>query len=165
MKIISWIKEKIGFKTAINYWNAPTSAKNIKDRYANLYQAYCSFHEEINFPESENSVNNISGNYSVGGHNSWDKKSQYNGNFSLLKIKNNFEAKWNLGFSDQIQTGKGFLYKNFLHIQFQYKDDEHSFNGEVIFLFINENKAIGFWIEEGIFEVGYEELTLKNKGF
>ncbi|MBD0404723.1 hypothetical protein [Flammeovirga sp. EKP202] len=166
MRLINWIKEIFKPQSSIHYWEQAISEENIVERFQELYHAYCSLHGKIEAVVPLQKITSIEGNYAVHGHNTWATDSTYSGNLNLSLIENGkWFSKWDLGISSQIQSGKGFLYQNFLNIQFNYKDEENQYSGEVIYCFIDNKKAIGFWIEEGIFEVGYEELNLKNKGF
>ncbi|KXX70142.1 hypothetical protein [Flammeovirga sp. SJP92] len=166
MKLISWIKNIIRPQTSIHYWENPISTENIEERFHELYHAYCSLHGTIDLPKVQQKITTIEGNYAVDGHNTWAKDSIYSGNLNLSPTKDGkWFSKWDLGISSQIQSGNGFLHHNFLNIHFSYKDQDNQYSGEVIYCFVDESTAIGFWIEEGIFEVGYEALQLKNKGF
>ncbi|NME68361.1 hypothetical protein [Flammeovirga aprica] len=166
MRIINWFRRIFTPQTSIHYWESQISKDNVEERFHELYHAYCSLHGPIELPKALQEVKSIEGNYAVSGHNTWAKDSIYNGNLNLsIEDKEEYLSKWDLGISGQIQSGHGFLHQNFLNISFSYRDQESQYSGEVIYCFINEQKAVGFWIEEGIFEVGFEELSLKNKGF
>lgn len=160
-----WFYKVFKKKNTINYWDTPTSTENIKERYFLLKDAYQSLHGYISQNDSIPDTQSIIGNYAVTGHNTWNVESKYNGGLEILKLENAYETKWDLGISNQYQSGVGFLSQNFLSISFQYTDQESQFKGEVIYQFIDQETAIGFWIEEGIFEVGFEEIKLKNRGF
>ncbi|OHX68617.1 hypothetical protein NH26_18265 [Flammeovirga pacifica] len=105
------------------------------------------------------------GNYSVDGHNPWDEESKYSGSLQIQKNDNQYHLDWAVGISNIYQKGIGKVIKNFLVVHFDYKDKEHTFKGLVIYRQIDKDTLAGFWIEEGIFEVGFECLKLKNRGF
>ncbi|MBB6459939.1 hypothetical protein [Flammeovirga kamogawensis] len=170
MNLLKWF---INFFTSTNnknidFWDGDTSIANIKARFILLQQGYLDMHATQHIKQDNDSiiVETVQGYYSFNGHNSWGTDSSYTGSLKIEHlIDNKYTCTWEMGIGNQTQKGNGFLFEDLLCINFTYKDLDNLFNGIVIYKFINQTEAKGFWIEEGIYEVGFEEISLKNKGF
>ncbi|AZQ62996.1 hypothetical protein EI427_12315 [Flammeovirga pectinis] len=155
-------------KQNIDFWDGATSIINIKARFISLQQGYIEMHALKHLKKEQDVIKleNVQGYYSFNGHNSWATTSTYTGNLKIEHLKDNkYDCTWEMGIGNQTQKGNGFLFEDLLCINFTYKDKDSLFKGITIYKFINQTEAKGFWIEEGIYEVGFEEISLKNKGF
>ncbi|NLR91056.1 hypothetical protein [Flammeovirga agarivorans] len=151
-------------KEDVNYWDGKFDENNVRHRFEELQTSYNLLHDEKELRERNSKPTNIIGNYAVFGHNPWDSTSEYTGNVSIQELdKNKFHIDWTVGFSDYYQKGTGQWIKNFFVVNFDYKDNQQTYKGVVIYKSIDDETLEGFWIEEGIFEVGFERLTLKNR--
>ncbi|MGB5419107.1 hypothetical protein [Algibacter sp.] len=88
------------------------------------------------------------GNYSVIGRNQDAESSTYQGTVSLAIDDNDrIDANWLIN-GTQKQIGKGFFKDNILVINFNYKSDNKTFKGVVVYKCISKDVLEGFWSEK-----------------
>ncbi|ANQ47526.1 hypothetical protein MY04_0144 [Flammeovirga sp. MY04] len=166
MKFIKKCLQFFKRNPSVNYIDDEIDEHNIEDQFQLLENAYKQLHQQSPLENlTTHSLIDVHGNYAVEGHNPWDKSSKYTGALSIEKSEQKYSFDWAVGISNLYQKGEGQIISNYLKVDFVYKDNEHTFKGLVIYKQIDEESMAGFWIEEGIFDVGFERLTLKNKGF
>lgn len=153
--------------------NGATTADNINERFELFRHAHLVLEgaEEnlLTSPPSPSFINNklsekdIVGNYAVKGHNPGHSESPYFGHLTLNSIGGKLKAKWEIGFSRDIQLGEGFLFGNKVVLHFYYSEDDGEYAGMVIYEVSEDANLKGYWIEEGVFEPGFEHCELKNR--
>ncbi|MEH0157051.1 hypothetical protein V6R21_23220 [Limibacter armeniacum] len=149
--------------------DGPTDFSNVDERFELFQQAYEFEHNGFESNDSavgiQVAVNmlEIVGNYAVKGHNPGKAHEPYHGHLSLWHIGGKIKAKWEIGFSQQLLLGEGFVYGNKLVLHFYYHEDDAEYAGMVIYEIQEDGSLKGYWIEEGIFAPGFESCELKNR--
>lgn len=90
----------------------------------------------------------LAGQYSITGANQNLESSTYKGILDLAIDENNrVRAKWLIN-KTQEQFGYGFFKDNILVINFNYKNDNTTFKGVVVYKCISKDILEGFWSEK-----------------
>lgn len=88
------------------------------------------------------------GAYSITGSNQDAESNTYKGSLILTLDNNNrVNAKWLIN-ETQEQFGNGFFKDNILVINFNYKSDNTTFKGVVVYKCISKDILEGFWSEK-----------------
>lgn len=88
------------------------------------------------------------GQYSIIGSNQDAESNTYKGILNLTIDQNNrIKAKWVIN-ETQEQFGHGFFKDNILVINFNYKSDNSTFKGIVVYKCISKDVLEGFWSEK-----------------
>ncbi|MCG8475819.1 MAG: hypothetical protein MI784_10145 [Cytophagales bacterium] len=137
------------------------SPDNLKSKFDHLKTSYSQEHK-VRIPDPRNNVaarefRDVLGIYKMVGHNPDNRKALYRGNLTLYWESPSVRAIWEIG-PQQYQFGRGFFSNGFLYLAFYYTDDEKEFDGQIIYQFTSDKRLVGFWVEEGSFVPGYEEL-------
>lgn len=104
----------------------------------------------------------VVGNYAVKGRNPNTTGEGYFGSLRLEPNGSLVKAYWEIGHTRQPQLGMGFLKDGLLALDFYYSEDGTRFYGQVIYK-VDGDRLIGFWRENHVGEIAFEEATLKNK--
>ncbi len=90
----------------------------------------------------------LTGTYTVIGNNQVAESETYKGILDLSVNENDrIEAKWIIN-NSQKQFGQGFFKDNILVINFNYKNDNTTFKGVVVYKCISKDLLEGFWSEK-----------------
>ncbi|MFS4481656.1 hypothetical protein ACKGJY_01455 [Hyunsoonleella sp. 2307UL5-6] len=93
-------------------------------------------------------IEELVGTYTVTGHNQNAELNTYKGTLHLeLDENNRIRAKWVIN-NTQEQFGYGFFKDNILVINFNYKNDNKTFKGVVVYKCISKDVLDGFWSEK-----------------
>lgn len=93
-------------------------------------------------------LNDLAGKYAVKGSNQDAESSIYKGILHLTIDENTrIKAKWLIN-NTQEQLGYGFFKDNILVINFNYKNDNKTFKGVVVYKCISKDFLEGFWSEK-----------------
>ena len=88
------------------------------------------------------------GQYAIIGSNQDAESNTYKGLLDLTLDQNNrIKAKWIIN-TTQEQFGNGFFKDNILVINFNYKSDNNTFKGVVVYKCISKDLLEGFWSEK-----------------
>lgn len=104
----------------------------------------------------------IFGEYAVKGSNPSDHDHEYFGSLQVSGSNDNITAKWKIGFSNDLQTGNGFVHQGYLFLAFSYFHEKQKYSGKVIYKTEGETLT-GYWIEPGCKTAGWEQAVLKNR--
>jgi len=94
--------------------------------------------------------------FNIKGTNSHDADSTYFGKLVLATKENIIKASWQIGFSNDIQLGIGFIKGNLLGINFYYIDNDERCEGRIIFYMNKEKNLQAYWQEDDIEGIGSE---------
>lgn len=94
-------------------------------------------------------IQEITGTYTIEGHNQDEEKTPYRGKLNLSIDQNHrIIANWIIG-DVQIQNGTGFFKNNILVINFNYAGEDHKiYKGVVVYKCLTKDLLEGFWSEK-----------------
>lgn len=104
----------------------------------------------------------VAGNYAIFGSNAGNDKDGYFGTLSLREQGHFVKAYWEIGHSREPQFGFGFIKGDLIALDFYYTERATRFYGQVIYK-ATDDRLIGFWRENHIGEIAFEEASLKNR--
>ncbi|WP_234369110.1 hypothetical protein [Brumimicrobium mesophilum] len=150
-------------KAQVNQWfdNSEKVLQNMEflpEYEVQIIQKEIKKRQKLNYEFSNSSANSeitideIEGTYSIIGLNQNKEQNPYNGFLHLIKLgENRVTAEWVIG-GEQTQIGVGFYHNETLAINFSYEGElenkPHIFKGVVVYKFLNETILTGFWSEK-----------------